>query len=153
CEVWRGTRAPALPGLYRIRHVGFDGLDYVGQTGAGSMHLRQRMGMLRGVYGDVMHYRDRHAAGPQPSFGCRLVIRTKLYGQAVGSAMVRELFGAVHDAGASKGILITTSHFSSDAIKFAEGKPLELIDRQGLEALLREHGLRSRPMDGSTRDG
>ena len=55
---------PAQAGLYRIRRLGFDGLDYVGQTGAGGMTLRKRLGMLRGVYGEVMPYNDPHTAGP-----------------------------------------------------------------------------------------
>jgi hypothetical protein len=55
---------PPLPGLYRIRRVGFDGLDYVGQTGMGGMNLRKRLAMLSGVYGLEMPYRDPHTAAP-----------------------------------------------------------------------------------------
>jgi hypothetical protein len=50
--------------LYRIRRVGRDDLDYIGQTGAGGMTLKKRMGMLRGIYAEVMPYRDPHTAGP-----------------------------------------------------------------------------------------
>jgi hypothetical protein len=49
------------PGLYRIRRRGREDLDYLGQTG---LTLRQRVVMLRGVFGDVMPYRDPHTAGP-----------------------------------------------------------------------------------------
>ncbi len=52
---------PAGPGLYRVRRTGFAGLDYIGQTGFG---LRARLGMLGGVYGAVMPYRDPHTAAP-----------------------------------------------------------------------------------------
>jgi hypothetical protein len=50
--------------LYRIRRVGWSGLDYLGQTGMGTMTLRKRISMLRGVYGPVMPYRDPHTAAP-----------------------------------------------------------------------------------------
>jgi hypothetical protein len=55
---------PPAPGLYRIRRVGHDDLDYIGQTGMGTMTLRKRLGMLLGVYGELMPYRDPHTAGP-----------------------------------------------------------------------------------------
>jgi hypothetical protein len=59
-----GGQLPARPGLYRIRRVGWSGLDYLGQTGMGTMTLRKRISMLRGVYGPVMPYRDPHTAAP-----------------------------------------------------------------------------------------
>ncbi|WP_190640887.1 hypothetical protein [Oculatella sp. FACHB-28] len=52
------------PGLYRIRRCGRSDLDYIGQTGSGTMTLRKRLGMLKGVYADVMPYRDPHTAAP-----------------------------------------------------------------------------------------
>lgn len=61
---WLSNRLPDLPGLYRIRRVGHTALDYLGQTGAGGMTLKKRLGMLRGVYSDQMPYRDPHTAGP-----------------------------------------------------------------------------------------
>ena len=56
----RSQDIPRAPGLYRIRRVDIPGLDYVGQTGV----LRQRMGNLNNVYGDVMPYNAPHTAGP-----------------------------------------------------------------------------------------
>lgn len=61
---WRGSLIPNLPGLYRIRRVNRDDLDYIGQTGEGTMTLKKRLGMLRGVYGQDMPYRDPHTAAP-----------------------------------------------------------------------------------------
>lgn len=59
---WLGERLPRLPGLYCIRRVGREDLDYIGQTG---LTLRERQAMLRGVYDDrEMPYRDPHTAGP-----------------------------------------------------------------------------------------
>jgi hypothetical protein len=60
----RDPAIPAAPGLYRIRRLGREELDYIGQTGMGTMTLRKRLGMLRGVYGELMPYRDPHTAGP-----------------------------------------------------------------------------------------
>jgi hypothetical protein len=57
----RNKAIPYNAGLYRIRRVGRHHLDYIGQTGMG---LRQRLGMLSGVYKDFMPYNDPHTAGP-----------------------------------------------------------------------------------------
>jgi len=75
-----------------------------------------------------------------PIRGGRLLVQCKRYNGVVGASYVRDLFGVVQHEGASKGILVTTSHFSPDAISFARGKPLELIDRTQFEVLLQEHG-------------
>ena len=61
---WRGKTIPPLPGLYRVRRLGHDDLDYTGQTGIGGMNLRRRLAMLIGVYAEEMPYKDPHAAGP-----------------------------------------------------------------------------------------
>jgi restriction system protein len=53
---------------------------------------------------------------------------------------VRDLFGTVHNEGASKGILVTTSGYGKAAYDFANGKPIELISGSNLLYLLKEHG-------------
>ncbi|MBD1877001.1 hypothetical protein H6F75_26300 [Nodosilinea sp. FACHB-131] len=58
---WKGTLIPAAPGLYRIRRVGFTGLDYIGQTGTA---LKKRLGMLKGIFDLEMPYRAPHTAAP-----------------------------------------------------------------------------------------
>jgi hypothetical protein len=58
---WKGKLIPAAPGLYRIRRVGFTGLDYIGQTGT---TLKQRLGMLKGIFAFQMPYRAPHTAAP-----------------------------------------------------------------------------------------
>jgi hypothetical protein len=60
----RDVEIPRLPGLYRIRCIGRDDLNYIGQTSMGTMTLRKRLGRLRGINGEVMPYRDLHTAGP-----------------------------------------------------------------------------------------
>jgi hypothetical protein len=57
----RDARFPRLPGLYRIRSVQTGRILYIGQTGR---TLKERMGALKGVYGEVMPYSDPHTAGP-----------------------------------------------------------------------------------------
>jgi hypothetical protein len=44
--------------------MGRDDLDYIGQTGMGTMTLRKRIGMLHGGYSQLMPYRDPHTVGP-----------------------------------------------------------------------------------------
>jgi hypothetical protein len=61
---WHGTGVPNLPCLYRIRRIGRADLDYLGQTGTGTMTLRKRLAMLAGVYATDMPYRDPHTAAP-----------------------------------------------------------------------------------------
>ena len=61
---WRSAGVPALPGLYRVRRQGREDLDYIGQTGMGSMTLRKRLAALKGVYGPEMPFRAPHTAGP-----------------------------------------------------------------------------------------
>jgi hypothetical protein len=61
---WRGNYIPDQPGLYRVRRIGQLSLDYIGQTGTGTMTLRRRLAMLAGVYAGEMPYTDPHTAGP-----------------------------------------------------------------------------------------
>jgi Restriction endonuclease/Bacterial PH domain len=84
---------------------------------------------------------DIEAFDPQPIRGGRIVVQCKKYSNVVGVPYVRDLYGVVQHEGATKGILITTSHFSPDARAFAQDKPLELIERHDLEELLRHYGL------------
>ncbi len=55
------SAVPNLPGLYRIRSVETGRMLYVGQTGR---TLKERLGALKGVYGELMPYNDPHTAGP-----------------------------------------------------------------------------------------
>jgi restriction system protein len=57
---------------------------------------------------------------------------------------VRDLFGTVHNEGATKGILVTTSDYGPDAYEFAKGKPLTLLSGSELLYLLQKHGHRAR---------
>jgi len=73
-------------------------------------------------------------------FGGKVVIQAKRYKNTVPVSAVRDLFGTVHNEGASKGILVTTSGFGKASFEFAKDKPLELLSGTNLLYLLQEHG-------------
>jgi restriction system protein len=75
----------------------------------------------------------------RPVLGGKVIVQAKRYKNTVGVSAVRDLFGTVHNEGASKGILVTTSGYGSATFDFAKGKPIELIDGANLLYLLSEH--------------
>jgi len=91
---------------------------------------------------------DIEVFDPTPIRGGRFLVQCKRYSGVVGAQYVRDLYGVVQHERAMKGILVTTSHFSPDARGFAAGKPLELIDRPQVEALLHAHGFSAPAMGG-----
>jgi restriction system protein len=58
-------------------------------------------------------------------------------GKPVPVQTVRELFGVLHDRGAASAKLVATSRFTAEAIAFAKGKPIELVDSDAILHLLR----------------
>jgi len=51
---------------------------------------------------------------------------------------VRELFGVMTAEGADSAIFIASGEYTTEARRFAEGKPIELIDRDGFLALVQQ---------------
>jgi hypothetical protein len=84
---------------------------------------------------------DIVAVSSQPLVSGRYIIQCKRYSNSVSSPIVRDLYGVVNATNANKGILITASTFTSDAIEFARDKPIELIDGPQLLELLNKHSL------------
>jgi restriction system protein len=82
---------------------------------------------------------DCVAFDSRPVLGGKVIIQAKRYKNTVGVSAVRDLFGTLHNEGASKGILVTTSGFGKAAFEFANGKPIELISGSNLLFLLKEH--------------
>jgi restriction system protein len=82
---------------------------------------------------------DCVAYDQRPILGGKVVIQAKRYKNTVGVSAVRDLFGTMHNEGASKGILVTTSGYGIAAFEFANNKPIELITGSNLLYLLREH--------------
>ncbi|MCJ1681125.1 restriction endonuclease [Streptomyces sp. APSN-46.1] len=87
---------------------------------------------------------DVEALDPAPIRGGRIVVQVKRYRNTVPPTAVRDLYGTVQDAGANKGVLVTTSSFGPGSYTFANGKPLELVPGAQLVELLQQHGLRGR---------
>jgi restriction system protein len=83
---------------------------------------------------------DAIAFDPDPIRGGKIVIQAKRYTNTVGVSAVRDLFGTVMNEGATKGILVTTADYGSDAYNFAKGKPLTLLNGSNLLHLLEKHG-------------
>lgn len=57
--------------------------------------------------------------------------------QSVGAPTIREIFGLVSHHQATGAIVITSGHFTRDALAFAEGKPIELINGKSLLDLVK----------------
>lgn len=87
---------------------------------------------------------DAIAFDPDPIRGGKIVIQAKRYTNTVGVSAVRDLFGTVHNEGATKGILVTISIYGPDAYEFAKGKPLTLLNGSELLYLLQKHGHKAR---------
>lgn len=92
---------------------------------------------------------DVDALDPTPIRGGKIVVQVKRYRNTVPPTAVRDLYGTVQDAGANKGVLVTTSRFGPGSHTFANGKPLELVSGEELVDLLHRHGLRGRLGDGA----
>lgn len=67
----------------------------------------------------------------------KIAVQAKRYAHPVSVSTIRDLYGTVISAGASKGVLITTATFSKQAEQFAQGKPIELLDGNALRNLIR----------------
>jgi len=83
---------------------------------------------------------DAIAFDPDPIRGGKIVIQAKRYTNTVGVSAVRDLYGTVVNEGATKGILVSTADYGSDAYEFAKGKPLTLLSGSNLLHLLEKHG-------------
>ncbi len=87
---------------------------------------------------------DAIAFDPDPIRGGKIVIQAKRYTNVVGVAAVRDLYGTVMNEGATKGILVTTSNYGNDSYKFAQDKPITLLNGGNLLSLLEKHGHKAR---------
>lgn len=77
--------------------------------------------------------------------GIKYVIQTKHYNinPKVGSQIIRNVYGAIKMYDADKGIIVTTSYFTSPAIDSASKLGIELIDRDMLKQLVIKHYYKS----------
>ncbi len=69
----------------------------------------------------------------------RGLVQCKRYRGSVGEPAVRDLYGTLMAAHATRGWLVTTGAISRQARDWAAGKPIELLDGQALVALARRY--------------
>ncbi len=111
------VKVVSLEGLYALTPKDFE--KYVGT-------LFKRKGYqvsLRGGSGD--HGVDLELVGRD---GRRAIVQCKRYQHTVGEEIVRELFGTMIHERSMRGFLVTTADISSSAKRWAQGKPITLID-------------------------
>jgi restriction system protein len=84
---------------------------------------------------------DALAFDEDPIRGGKFVIQAKRYNNIVPLSAVHDLYGKVHNEGAVRGILITTSHYGKDALEFVKDKHLTLINGAQLIHMFNQHGI------------
>ena len=67
--------------------------------------------------------------------GERVVVQCKQWNRPVGVERVRELLGVVTAGRAGRGVLVAPGGFTRDAVGFAAGTAIELLDAKGLMQL------------------
>ena len=77
---------------------------------------------------------------PDPITGGKIIIQAKRYTNPVQAGAVRELYGVVQHEGAKLGILVTTTNYGPEAIKWAADKPLRLLTGGNLLHELEKQG-------------
>jgi restriction system protein len=77
------------------------------------------------------------------------IVQCKRYEDNVGPSTVRELIGAMTNAGATRGFLVATSAFTAGAEREARKAPytIRLVDGRGLVRWARRYGLPGELMD------
>lgn len=72
-----------------------------------------------------------------------IYLQAKRWKHVVGRPEIQKFFGALHGQRATKGVFITTSRFSRDAVEYAEGATprMILVDGQELTQLMIEHNV------------
>ncbi len=70
-----------------------------------------------------------------------IYVQAKRWNNVVGRPEIQKFFGALHGLRATKGVFITTSHFSKEAVGYAEGVSprVILVDGKELAQLMIEH--------------
>lgn len=81
---------------------------------------------------------------PDPIKWGKFVVQAKRYTRTVDVSAVRDLCAVVKKEWASRGILVTTSSYGSDAYTFAENEPVTLLNWSQLLWLLEKHGYKFR---------
>ncbi|HNS03903.1 MAG TPA: restriction endonuclease [Anaerolineae bacterium] len=91
------------------------------------------------------HGVDLWVISPQ---GERAIVQCKRYRGVVGESVVRDLYGVMQHEAAPRGFLVTTGSISAAAGRWAQGKPIELIDGARLARLASGQADPSEPLAG-----
>lgn len=91
------------------------------------------------------HGIDLWVVSPQ---GERAIVQCKRYRGVVGEPVVRDLYGVMQHEAAARGFLVTTGGISAAAGRWAQGKPIDLIDGPRLEMLAAGHVDPTEPLAG-----
>lgn len=91
------------------------------------------------------HGVDLWVISPQ---GERAIVQCKRYRGVVGEAVVRDLYGVMQHEAAPRGFLVTTGGISAAAGRWAQGKPIELIDGPRLARLASGQADPTEPLAG-----
>jgi restriction system protein len=93
-------------------------------------YVAQRIFARQGY--EVMNVRDTKDGGVDifvtDNLGRKAIVQVKLYSNAVGEPIVRDLYGALIHNDAYMGYLVTNNSITAAARRFAAGKPITLID-------------------------
>ena len=68
-----------------------------------------------------------------------IYLQAKHWENPVGRPKIQEFFGALADKPNTRGVFITTSRFTQEAMEYASNKPIVLIDGEKLVQLMIEH--------------
>jgi hypothetical protein len=86
----------------------------------------------------VEHQIDVYAEYKAPLHVSKIIVECKSYDKPISKDIVMKLIHEVEDLGVDKGILVTTSYFTPDAVSTAQGYNVELWDYAKLRELLGE---------------
>ncbi len=86
----------------------------------------------------VKHQIDVYAEYKAPLHTSRIIVECKAYDKPVNKDIVMKLISEVNDLGVDRGILVTTSYFTPDAVSTASGYNIDLWDQAKLRELLGE---------------
>ncbi|RLG16888.1 hypothetical protein DRN63_03660 [Nanoarchaeota archaeon] len=89
----------------------------------------------------VEHQIDVYAEYKAPLHISRIVVECKSYDKPVDKDIVMKLIHEVEDLGVDRGILVTTSYFTPDAVSTASGYNIDLWDGAKLKEVLKEVGI------------
>ena len=71
-----------------------------------------------------------------PKFSDIVVFRFFRSQGSIGELLLREFHAKIRDTKGGRGICLTPGSFTDDAIRYSEGRPIELYDKTKLSAML-----------------